>query len=281
VKTKSHRLGLAMAFSLVLVAAIAYRIGRAGATGGIPAMNPLVYSGSLLFNGSPVTGPQSVSIGLWTDLSTGTRACFTQPMQPVTFDPSGRFQVPLDPTCLDAVHNNQDLWVQVQVGNMLIAPRTKLGAVPYAVEASHAAETSRQVITSPDGGAVISVGGTVCGAAVTPDGGGFDGAGRGGYVGAKGMCEAKCNNSPTAHMCSSEEVVRSAQLGVSLSSGWYASGVEAAYADPSGLGAANGTPSVDCHGFTSAAGSINAMFWQGTYPAQIGCNNALPVLCCD
>jgi len=53
----------------------------------------------------------------------------------------GRFQVTLDPSCTDFVHANPDVSVQVIVEGVQL-PKTKLGAVPYALEAQRAMEAS-------------------------------------------------------------------------------------------------------------------------------------------
>jgi hypothetical protein len=47
-----------------------------------------------------------------------------------------------------------------------------------------------------------------------------------GYVVAKTLCEsvAQCNNAPSAHMCTNEEIVRSRQLGVYVEHGWHSTG---------------------------------------------------------
>jgi hypothetical protein len=50
---------------------------------------------------------------------------------------SGAFQVVLPAACTTAIHANGDLWVEVFVDGTTLG-RTKLGAVPYAVEADHA-----------------------------------------------------------------------------------------------------------------------------------------------
>jgi hypothetical protein len=46
-----------------------------------------------------------------------------------------------------------------------------------------------------------------------------------GYSGAKAMCAAStgCGSSSSAHMCTGEEIARSAQLGINPPTGWYSS----------------------------------------------------------
>lgn len=107
---------------------------------GIPSTTPLTYSGVLQNSaGAPVTTMQAIQLTLWDDPSVNTSAnqkCIT-PTQSVTPDGQGRFQVVLDQACLDAVRGNANLWVQLQIG-AVVMPRTKLGAVPYAVESGRA-----------------------------------------------------------------------------------------------------------------------------------------------
>jgi hypothetical protein len=108
---------------------------------GIPTSQPLAYTGTLLNSiGAPVTTTTSLSLSLWDDpvaTTTGNRKC--EALAPnITPDAQGRFQVVLEAACLTAVKGNPNLWVQVQVG-LSVLPRSKLSAVPYAVEADRAA----------------------------------------------------------------------------------------------------------------------------------------------
>lgn len=101
-----------------------------------------------------------------------------------------------------------------------------------------------------------------------------------GYVGAKAICETLVGSN-TAHMCTADELIRSAQLGAipaAEPSSWYASGV---------LGPTNAN---DCKGWTddgtsygstwnflAAAPPVGASY----YPGSTACSQALPILCCD
>ena len=99
------------------------------------------------------------------------------------------------------------------------------------------------------------------------------GSGPTGYVGAKGICEALLTPSKTAHMCTADELIRSAQLGKTLSSGWYATGVQDAQNNAQ-----------DCRSWTSADGSAQgyegAFLFNGVPGAQ-PCGTVGPILCCD
>jgi hypothetical protein len=52
---------------------------------------------------------------------------------------AGRFQVKLPVSCTEAVKGSPDIWVEVEVDGGPLG-RTKLGAVPYALEAVHASQ---------------------------------------------------------------------------------------------------------------------------------------------
>ena len=94
----------------------------------------------------------------------------------------------------------------------------------------------------------------------------------GGYAGAKALCEATCAASPSAHLCDAAEVVRTAQLGVTIPApGWYATGV---YSAP------GTSPMTDCDGFTSAGASVLGPLGAAV-PGSDACSVAHPLLCCD
>ncbi len=145
-----------------LALAGAYRLGRAHADG-VPAANPLYYGGFLDDHGTPVEGTRSVTVRLWDMAAGGTATCTTT--APGTAFTAGRFRIALDASCVSAVRANADLWAEVQV-DATTFPRSKLGAVPYALESARAsaaagalearlaalearASTGRQVIIGP------------------------------------------------------------------------------------------------------------------------------------
>lgn len=102
-----------------------------------------------------------------------------------------------------------------------------------------------------------------------------------GYAKAKAYCQAACAGSKTAHMCSGEELARSAQQGSQPNvDGWYETG--------SGIGgpAANTGVTNDCLGWTSLSSSSWGPLWldEGAgIPAPGGetCSTSEAVLCCD
>ncbi|MBI1946033.1 MAG: hypothetical protein HYS27_10070 [Deltaproteobacteria bacterium] len=113
----------------------AYFIGSARADG-IPTGNAIFYSGLLEESGVPAEGDRSVVIRLFDAPSAGTERCTTTLTATFT---AGRFRVPLVGACTAAIHTYADLFAEVSVG-VYTLPRTKLGAVPYAVEAERATQ---------------------------------------------------------------------------------------------------------------------------------------------
>ena len=108
---------------------------RAGAAG-IPAAGALTYTGYLESpDGKPVTTAVNVTLNVWDATVKGNKVCdvVTENLLPV----SGRFQIQLPEECTVAVKAKPDLWVEAVLDGASLG-RTKLGAVPYAVEANHA-----------------------------------------------------------------------------------------------------------------------------------------------
>ncbi len=118
----------------LVVGVVAYRVGRARADG-VPAVNPLYYGGVLNDGGRPVEGARNVTVRLWDAATAGATVCSTTAVG-TTFT-GGRFRVALDAACVGAVRANPELWAEVQVEGTTF-PRSKLGAVPYALEAGRA-----------------------------------------------------------------------------------------------------------------------------------------------
>lgn len=104
---------------------------------GIPATNALTYSGFLEDSaGAPVDGSRSIAVELWDAASGGSKLC--ERTSAATTVTNGRFAVQLPDACTAAVTTYADTWVEVLVAGASLG-RTKLGAVPYAVEANGAA----------------------------------------------------------------------------------------------------------------------------------------------
>lgn len=118
------------------------------------------------------------------------------------------------------------------------------------------------------GAGKFSAGGMYCGSTLGATPGDMSGLGGDkGYAAAKSACQATCDKSPTAHMCTTDEIMRSAAVGVSMKSGWFASG------DPY---------YTDCAGFSSTGGAGSAWITSGApRVASQTCATSSPVLCCD
>jgi hypothetical protein len=128
-------------------------------------------------------------------------------------------------------------------------------------------------------GGKIALAGLYCGATAAATKGDLSGLGGGqGYLGAKAACEATCNHSPTARICTGDDLVRSASLGMSMKNGWFAGGVAAQYRDNT---ASYGV--TDCAGFTSGdgPGGLLGQDWTPAGPIYHWCNEEYALLCCD
>jgi len=112
-----------------------YFVGRARAAG-IPTMQPLTYSGVLTDDsGAPLAGSKNIQIMFFDAAVGGNAACSTLPATQTLV--GGAFQVVLPDTCVTAVRASVNVWVEVFVDATSLG-RTKLGAVPYAIEAGEA-----------------------------------------------------------------------------------------------------------------------------------------------
>jgi hypothetical protein len=147
-----------MAFSgaLALVAlGGAFLAGRAFA-GGIPAAGALAYSGRLEdASGTPLSGSRNLQIIFWNAKTAGAKACET-PSAPVELS-GGRFTIALPETCTNSVKAAPDLWVEILVDGSAL-PRTKVGAVPYAVESAHAVNADNAAnLNNPASGKAVRI----------------------------------------------------------------------------------------------------------------------------
>jgi hypothetical protein len=116
---------------------------------GIPETDALTYTGYLeSAEGAPLTGAHSIEVQFWDSAEAADSLCSGN--APDTELQSGRFQVVLPKSCADAVKASPDVWVDVAVDGASLG-RTKLGAVPFALEAGHAVTaTSANSATSAD-----------------------------------------------------------------------------------------------------------------------------------
>jgi hypothetical protein len=262
--------------TLLGVAAVSYFVGVVRA-GGAPTMTPLVYSGTLLDNAAhPVTVAHNIGLTLWDDAALTGSAHQACNVPPASITPvNGRFSITLDTTtCVAAVHNTPDLWVAIDVDGTAM-PRTHLGAVPYALEATHATASDsatsagRTVITSA--GQSISAGGAFCGVSAAHDGN------YGGYAAANAVCRAVSGCNATAHVCNGDEMMRSAAL--SLFPTPRLSYVRYAIGAFSPIG--SGSNMTDCNGFTTNSANLYSQSWTPDYPSENTCDLMHSLACCD
>lgn len=125
---------------VALIASVATFAAMTARAAGIPAATALTYTGYLETpDGTPLTKASSVSLNVWNAATGGKKVCATEPesITPV----AGRFQITLPDVCTTAVSASPDLWLEATVDGTSLG-RTKLGAVPYAVEAAHAASAA-------------------------------------------------------------------------------------------------------------------------------------------
>lgn len=143
----SNRFKRAAAVGGVMLAASAATLLAVRArAAGIPAANALTYTAYLETpDGTPMTTATQVAVAVWDAQMDGTKVCGAdaQKVLPV----AGRFQLPL-PDCQAAVAASPDLWLEATVDGKSLG-RTKLGAVPYAVEANHAASADAATAGGP------------------------------------------------------------------------------------------------------------------------------------
>jgi hypothetical protein len=102
---------------------------------GIPDADVLTYTGYLEdADGAPLNGAYAIDVTFYGTVDGDDELCSGEAED---FElVSGRFQVPL-PDCVASVQANPNIWVEVEVDATTLG-RTKLGAVPFAVEAGHA-----------------------------------------------------------------------------------------------------------------------------------------------
>lgn len=151
----------AVAAATIAVGAGAFLAGRARAAG-IPASGALTYSGLLQDGaGVPLTGTEYVEVKFWNDASITAAAnllCDTGTPTGIGLV-GGRFSIQLPDDCTARVGTNAQVWAEVLLGStsntVASLGRAKLGAVPYAVEADHAA-TATTAASPAAGGQIAS-----------------------------------------------------------------------------------------------------------------------------
>ena len=238
-----------------------------------PVPRTFAYQGVLTDDaGNPITGAHAITIRVFADATTTTALCTEVESVTVT---NGLFRMTIgdggctvDPSWFT---RTAPVFLEVTVDTATLSPRTPLLPVASAYQAEHAETAGRMIVRS--GGRQISVGGIYCGGTA-----GMSGS-FGGHAGAKTLCEAACGD-PAAHMCTTEEVIRSTQLGLAPS-GWIAAGGNW----PNQFGSCTSACyHNDCYGWTSSAstnaGSVWAFQSGGWQLLSLSCSLTYGVACC-
>lgn len=130
---------ISWALGAVCVGLGGYFVGTARAAG-IPATGTMAYSGLIHdAQGEPIDAAElAIVLSLWDDpvaTDARNRRCEARTRPAVT---NGRFQVVLPEACVAAVRASPELYVEIALRDEAPLPRTKIAAVPYAVEAERA-----------------------------------------------------------------------------------------------------------------------------------------------
>lgn len=135
--------------TVLAVGALAGYAVRSARADGVPAASALTYAGELTdANGVPLTGTKNIQVSVWTAATAGTKACEIGPEAKALS--GGHFEFVLPDACTTQVHAKSDLWVEVIVDGQSLG-RSKIGAVPYALEAAKASEATGALKTTMSG----------------------------------------------------------------------------------------------------------------------------------
>lgn len=145
--SKRPRTLLMLTGATVLGSATTFVALRARAAG-IPEADALTYTGYIETpDGQPVTTKINVGLRLWDAVDAGNRLCEIE--VPDVTPVAGRFQIALPVQCANAIKAKPDTWVEVLIGGAPLG-RTKIGAVPYALEAGHATKADVATLGAVD-----------------------------------------------------------------------------------------------------------------------------------
>jgi hypothetical protein len=197
-------------------------------------------------SGTPSTGTHSIQFAIWPGQTGGTTALWSDTLSVTVVD--GLYSATLGTTAGDSfppgLFDGTVRYLEITVDGDLLSPREALGSVPYAilsagvqggaVNASSLAVNGIAVVNSVGraildaGPSVTTTAGIFCGSSTSMTTGRISEPDSGivGYRATKLLCQGICG-SPTAHMCSGTELVRTVELGVELPSAylWYSTGV--------------------------------------------------------
>jgi hypothetical protein len=129
---------------LILAASVGY--GLRALAEGAPTTKPLFYSGTLEANGKLASGPYAIVLALFDAESAGTRVCVSESADvPVE---AGRFRVEVSADCVKVFQMRPDVWAALKFTGPDGVPhellkRSKIGAVPFSLEAQHAVSATK------------------------------------------------------------------------------------------------------------------------------------------
>ena len=131
---------------------------------GVPEVEALTYTGYLEgADGAALDGTRSIAVRFWESEEAEDALCNAEAASLELV--AGRFQLALPKKCADAVKASPDVWADVVVDGSSLG-RTKLGAVPYALEAGHA--TSADAASRASGALAEQLGALEDGVAAMP-----------------------------------------------------------------------------------------------------------------
>ena len=134
-------------------------------------------------------------------------------------------------------------------------------------------ETGRVVVHK--NGKQYSLGATYCGFTAPTTGAFSATGGLSGYAAAKALCEevAACGSSPSAHMCTAPDLLRTTALGIEPIGGWFSGGL---YQNEAKI-------IYDCGGWTTSSPGEGGAAWNPApnSPSGLVCSTSTVVLCCD
>jgi len=131
--------------SLLVCSVASVGIGYVVHADGAPTTQPLFYSGTLEDDGVLAEGNYAIRLTLHDAVTAGAVVCMSETAAvPVV---AGRFRMDVS-DCADELQTEPDAWAAVQFTGSdgtphAIPGRTKVGAVPYAMEAQHAVSSTR------------------------------------------------------------------------------------------------------------------------------------------
>ena len=139
-----RRTGLLVLGACLLASAFGAGYGLSVLAQGAPTTQPLFYSGVLEVDGAPASGVYTVKIELYDAATKGHSLCDVKADVDVE---DGHFRIDAS-DCADALAAEPDAWVATSFVDSAdeehaIPQRSKVGAVPYALEAQHAVSASK------------------------------------------------------------------------------------------------------------------------------------------